>query len=343
MNQHTPLELSELISASLERLGSEQLTVRGTLHDLNVGHRWGRGRLIQDDPAIPGASLARIEFGLPGSLAREISATSARAGTPIVDGKTIDVTGTLTYHPTFGLRLTAEHIAVVGDSDAAIRAAQLRATLTTSTAPTNQGNLQVDFASIGNVALICPANGRAGETDAITSLQAELAPYGVAHPFIKTIGIPMSGPNALRELEGTLASQSLSADLFLIVRGGGSAADLTMWDHERTCKILASCTKPVVLGIGHTTDKLNADLIVYRSAATPTAAGRWLGEQLRSAAVPVTAPLLPAMSVPPPPRPTAPPPPRPVEQHRISWRYVTLVVAVIVILVVALAALGALR
>lgn len=341
MNQHTPLELSELISRNLEQLSSQPLTVRGTLHDLHVGHRWGRGRLVQDNPAIPGTSLARIDFGLPGSRAREIFSANERTGIPIANGKTIDVTGTISYHPTFGLRLTADQISVVGDSESAIRAAQLRTEIATSTVPTNQGNLQVDFATIRNVALICPANGRAGETDALTSLQNELVPHGVGLPFVNKIGIRMSGPDALRELETTLAAQSLRADLFLIVRGGGSAADLTIWNHERACKILASCTKPIVLGIGHTTDDLNAELTVYRAAPTPTAAGQWLGEQLRYATIPAPAPLLQAVTVPPPPPRPIPPPPRAVQQPPSRWKKVALIIAAIVVVVVALAVLGA--
>jgi len=290
MTPHTPNEISHLIAGALSPLTEQEVTVRGTLHDLHLGHRWGRGRLVQDDPHIAGTSIARLDFGLPGYQARAIAAT------------------------------------------------QLRAELQSSTRPTNQGNLTVDFANIRTIALIHPANGSAGKTDALASLHDELNGQHLSTPFVNTIGVPMSGPHALRSLETTLATQTLSADVILIVRGGGSAADLTMWDHARTCTLLATCTTPIALGIGHTTDTPNAELTVYHAARTPTAAGRWLGEQIRLATAP-RPPLVPSLS-PPPPRP-GPPPPQP--QRRTNWSWAATVIAAILVVVITLAVLGALR
>lgn len=342
MNPHTPKELSDLIAAALTPLSSQRVTVRGTLVDLHLGSRWGRGRIVQDNPDVAGSSIARIDFGLPGYQAQAIAARCHYAGAPLANGRTVDVSGTINHHPIFGLQLTADDICAVGASPAAVRADALRAKLRQSTEPTNQGNLVVDFSRVRKIALIRPLNGHAGSADAVTSLNHELTLHGLRPPFINTIGIPMSGPQALRELEAALAAQSLTADVILIVRGGGSAADLTMWDHERTCTLLASCTTPIVLGIGHTTDELNAEWTVFHAARTPTAAGQWLGERIRNATAP-----LPALSVasgivtgPPPPRPPAP---QPISRRGFDWNQAALIAAALIVLVIALGVLGALR
>jgi exodeoxyribonuclease VII large subunit len=63
-------------------------------------------------------------------------------------------------------------------------------------------------------------------------------------------------------------------DLIVVVRGGGSKADLACFDTEVVARAIASATKPVWTGIGHTGDESVADIVAGRACITPTECGQ---------------------------------------------------------------------
>ncbi len=70
--------------------------------------------------------------------------------------------------------------------------------------------------------------------------------------------------------------QAEPLDLMVIVRGGGSKADLAAFDHERVARAIATSALPVWTGIGHTGDQSVADEVANRSFITPTECGQEL-------------------------------------------------------------------
>jgi exodeoxyribonuclease VII large subunit len=62
-------------------------------------------------------------------------------------------------------------------------------------------------------------------------------------------------------------------DLIVVVRGGGSKADLACFDSEPVARAIARATKPVWTGIGHTGDESVADIVANRACITPTECG----------------------------------------------------------------------
>ena len=70
--------------------------------------------------------------------------------------------------------------------------------------------------------------------------------------------------------------QAESLDLIVVVRGGGSKADLAAFDHERVARAVATSVVPVWTGIGHTGDLAVADEVANRSFITPTECGQEL-------------------------------------------------------------------
>ena len=65
-------------------------------------------------------------------------------------------------------------------------------------------------------------------------------------------------------------------DLIVVVRGGGSKADLAAFDAEVVARAIAVATKPVWTGIGHTGDESVADIVANRACITPTECGHQL-------------------------------------------------------------------
>ncbi len=70
--------------------------------------------------------------------------------------------------------------------------------------------------------------------------------------------------------------QSVPLDVIVLVRGGGSKADLAAFDQERVARAIATSAVPVWAGIGHTGDQSVADEVANRSFITPTECGQEL-------------------------------------------------------------------
>ena len=83
-------------------------------------------------------------------------------------------------------------------------------------------------------------------------------------------------PGAIARAISGLGFQRPDLDLLVLVRGGGSKADLAPFDAEPVARAIATSPFPVWTGIGHTGDESVADIVGNRTCVTPTACGREL-------------------------------------------------------------------
>ena len=88
-----------------------------------------------------------------------------------------------------------------------------------------------------------------------------------------TVQGPRASGSIARAIRG-LSARSDELDVVVLVRGGGSKADLAAFDAEAVARAIATCPVPVWTGIGHTGDESVADLVGNRPLVTPTACGR---------------------------------------------------------------------
>lgn len=65
-------------------------------------------------------------------------------------------------------------------------------------------------------------------------------------------------------------------DVLVLIRGGGSIADLKWFDNKNICLAIASCRIPVLTGIGHEINLSAADMVSNMSFKTPTAVAVFL-------------------------------------------------------------------
>lgn len=81
---------------------------------------------------------------------------------------------------------------------------------------------------------------------------------------------PASVASAIRRLD------TEQCDLIVVVRGGGSKADLATFDAEVVARAIATADTPIWTGIGHTGDQSVADEVANRTFITPTECGQEL-------------------------------------------------------------------
>lgn len=78
---------------------------------------------------------------------------------------------------------------------------------------------------------------------------------------------PNSIVDAIRRVE-----QDGRADVLIVSRGGGAIEDMACFNDERVVRAIATCSIPVIAGIGHQRDESLADLAADVCVHTPTAA-----------------------------------------------------------------------
>ena len=89
----------------------------------------------------------------------------------------------------------------------------------------------------------------------------------------------MQGNNAAGSVTGALDmiyEKENMFDLVVILRGGGSAADLNCFDTYEIASNIAQFPLPVITGIGHERDQTIAGLVAHTNLKTPTAVAEFL-------------------------------------------------------------------
>lgn len=122
------------------------------------------------------------------------------------------------------------------------------------------------------IALI--TNEGEGYHDFIAKLQQ--SGYGFKVLFYQA---SVQGPRVEKEVMAGLnqiMKMSDQIEAVVIIRGGGSTADLSWFDSRKLAEAVAGFPKPVLTGIGHFTNISVVDMAAYRHLATPTAVAEFL-------------------------------------------------------------------
>lgn len=276
-------ELYDEVQAAIERTfpRRRELWVRGEIQHVADQHgRRGHCYLDLVDPESSGerqAPVLRVKCWQ--STWTPLRATLAREGIELAPGMVVVLRGTLDFYrpkAEIGFVLAELDVTALLGRLAARRAALLRALAAEGLLERNR-SLAVPPVPL-RIGLVASP-----KTEGYRDFLGQLAGSGlgfsvVAAPVtVQGADAPASVAAAVRKLSGAGA-----VDLIVVVRGGGSKADLAAFDAEPVARAIATSTVPVWTGIGHTGDESVADVVANRSCITPTECGRDLVQRVRT-------------------------------------------------------------
>ena len=110
--------------------------------------------------------------------------------------------------------------------------------------------------------------------------QLEEAPYDFALTLFPALMQGDEAPASLRAALAGVRARRAEFDAVVIIRGGGSRADLVAFDEYGLAAAVGAFPLPVLTGIGHERDEALVDLTAHRALKTPTAVAVFLVERL---------------------------------------------------------------
>ncbi len=260
----------------MNTLFPDEIWVRGAISGLKRsanGHVYFD--LVDPDEASPSAVLPIALFANSKHRVNAILKKSG-GGVKMTDGIEIQIRGRLTYYPrqsrmqlimslidpsfTLG-QMTAQRDRVL----AALRADGLL-----------DANRRLPRPALPLRICLVTSTGSAAEADFLHELESS------AHPFAMTmIDTRVQGDEAVASIVAAIAeAQTLDVDAIALVRGGGARTDLIAFDDELVARAIATSILPIIVGVGHETDRSVADDVAHDAAKTPTACARFFIDQV---------------------------------------------------------------
>ncbi len=210
-----------------------------------------------------------------------LRATLADEGIELQPGMVVVLRGTLDFYrpkAQIGFVLQELDVTALLGRLAAARAALLRA-LEAEGLLTRNRALSVPEVPL-RIGLVA-SPGTEGYRDFVGQLAASGFAFSmhVVPVTVQGAAAPSAISAALRQLS---ALGPAGLDLIVVVRGGGSKADLAAFDAELVARAVCGSPVPVWTGIGHTGDESVADVVANRACITPTECGRELAQRVQT-------------------------------------------------------------
>jgi exodeoxyribonuclease VII large subunit len=141
-------------------------------------------------------------------------------------------------------------------------------------------NKELELAEVPQKLAVISSPTAAGYEDFINQLENNSEGYKVYHKLFPAV---MQGEEAetsiIAALERIYAHEQLF-DAVILIRGGGSTADLMCFDSYNLAFNIAQFPLPVLTGIGHERDESVADMVAHTRLKTPTAVAEFILERI---------------------------------------------------------------
>ncbi len=122
----------------------------------------------------------------------------------------------------------------------------------------------------------------AGYGDFFSQLDTNRYGYQFVHVLFPALVQGQDAEGSIIEALRKIGKYRHLFDVAVIIRGGGSAVDLSCFDNYALAAQIARCPLAVITGIGHEKDDTVADIVAHTRMKTPTAVAEFLVSGLRS-------------------------------------------------------------
>ena len=231
------------------------MTIVGELANFNVSkNRWVYGDLKDESAKM---RLFGTIFQLPG---------------PLEDGMMLEITGEPRLHPQFGFSLNIRSIRPVGEGSIKKAANLLQEKLEKEGLFSEQRKRPIPYSPV-RVGLITSGES-AAYSDFIKILNARW--QGVEVELFSSLVQGESAVESLVSAVNFFNQESEPVEVIVMIRGGGSADDLSAFSSEQVVRAVASSRIPTTVAIGHEVDVSLAELAADLRASTPSNAAELL-------------------------------------------------------------------
>ncbi|MGC8481651.1 MAG: exodeoxyribonuclease VII large subunit, partial [Acidimicrobiales bacterium] len=276
--------LWERINAALAPIVGQRIRVRTTIASFKLS-RDGHAFFDLVSAVDQGGTSKRVTAMLPGVIwatsYRRIAAVLDREGLGrLGNDLELILVGKLVATARYGrIQFQVEDVDVRAlRVDALIKLETIREKLRAEGVWTLNRSLVVTEVPL-RIALVTSSAG-AVKSDFLRPIEA--SPYRISVDFFPT---GVAGEAALVEIPHALGRASQGDyDVIVLVRGGGSAADLSTFNEEVVVRAVASCDLPVWVAIGHSTDRgsVLVDEVANRAFDVPQSIGTCIVDLARS-------------------------------------------------------------
>ena len=264
------LELSELLAR-----------IREDVADAFPDRYWVKGEISSWSPRANGHCYLNLSESEKGKQVADIRAMiwkwnfpqlkaffESETGQPLQAGITVLVRVQVNFDPVFGMSLFIDDINpafTVGEQ--ALERKKAIERLTAGGYMEMQQELALP--RLPYRLAVITSKTAAGYEDFCKHLQENEAGYAFRVDLYQAL---MQGEQAAASIISALTeAQEQPYDAILVLRGGGSVADLSCFDNYDLAVAIATCPVPVVTAVGHERDFHIADMVANRYVKTPTA------------------------------------------------------------------------
>ncbi|MFZ2287103.1 MAG: exodeoxyribonuclease VII large subunit [Bacteroidales bacterium] len=272
-------ELQELIRDSIYENLPGSYWVTAEIAEMKIqgaGHCYLE---LTDTDKPGGRVIARVRATIWASKFSSLNTFfTASTGIPLRQGISIMCKATVEYHELYGLSLN------ITDLDPAYTAGDMalkrEAIIRRLTAEGVMGmNRELILPPYPRYIAIVSSSTAAGYQDFINHLTGNSYGYVFKPELYETVLQGELTESSVIEALNMIAGAAQRFDAVVIIRGGGSATDLSWFDNYNIAYHVTQFPLPVLTGIGHEKDLSVTDMVAWKSLKTPTAVADFLVEQ----------------------------------------------------------------
>ena len=203
----------------------------------------------------------------------------ASAGTPLKSGIKILCKAAVEFHPVFGLSLNITDLDpsyTLGD----LARKKQEVILRLRKEGVYDMNRELPFPPVPQHIAVISSETAAGYGDFMETIRNNRHGFLFHATLFPALMQGEEAPASIISAMERIYDSGTGFDCVVLIRGGGSKADLESFNQYDLAYFITQFPLPVITGIGHERDESVADMVAHHALKTPTAVGEFLVDQL---------------------------------------------------------------